>query len=153
MYVCSNETTGFAIGAQPKAEQKLTIGGLYVGVNFAFSKVKAKMPGRLTAVDLRTNRIVWRDVFPAACYSGVLTTASGLGFIGQADPRVLTAVDVGSGKKLWSLTQLAASPLAPPITYMANGKQYVMIVAGGGGAGAGVTSGRRGDSIYAFALP
>jgi len=152
MYVCSNETTGFAIGAQPKAEQKLTVGGLYVGVNFAFSKVKAKVPGRVTALDLRTNRIVWRDVFPSACYSGILTTSSGLLFMGQVAPRVLTAIDVGSGKKLWHSKPLAAAPMAPPITYMANGKQYIMIVAGGGGGGAGI-SGKLGDSIYAFALP
>ena len=45
----------------------------------------------------------------------------------------------------------AFEPMAPPITYTANGKQYVMIVAGGGGGGAGI-SGKLGDSIYAFAL-
>jgi glucose dehydrogenase len=152
LYVCANETHGFSLGAIPKAEQKLVVGQLYVGVNFSFSKSKTKDAGRVIAVDMATNRIKWKDVFPAACYSGNLTTASGLDFVGQTKPRVLTALDVGSGKKLWSSTELAASPMAPPITYMAGGKQYVLVVAGGGGAGAGLTSGTLGDSIYAFTL-
>jgi alcohol dehydrogenase (cytochrome c) len=70
LYVCANETHGMAIGAIPVSEQKLDVGKLYVGVNFANSKTKAADPGRLIAVDMQTNRIKWKDVFPAACYSG-----------------------------------------------------------------------------------
>ena len=128
-------------------------GSLYVGVNFAFSKSKPTTAGRVFAVNLLTNRIIWRDVFPAPCYSGNLTTAAGVDFVGQVNPRVLTALDVGSGKKLWNSPPLAASPMAPPITYMANGKQYILVVAGGGGAGAGIIGSKVGDSLYAFALP
>jgi alcohol dehydrogenase (cytochrome c) len=153
LYVCANETHGFALGAMPTNEQKLDVGKLYVGVNYGFSKSKTAMPGRLIAVNMLTNRIAWKDVFPAACYSGSLTTESGLGFVGQINPRVLTAFDIGSGKKLWSSGSLDASVMAPPVTYTANGKQYVLVVAGGGGSGAGIGGTTLGDSVYAFALP
>jgi alcohol dehydrogenase (cytochrome c) len=151
LYVCANETHGAAIGAIPHSEQKLTPGSPYIGANFAFSETKAEKPGRLIAVNMLTNRIVWRDVFPAACYSGSMTTKSGIGFVGQIRPRVLTAFDVVSGKTLWSSSSLDASVMAPPVTYTANGKQYVLVVAGGGGRGAGLAA-KLGDSVYAFAL-
>ena len=153
LYVCTNETHGMALGGLPKAQQKLVVGGLYLGVNLgASSKSKPQEAGRVIAVNLLTNRIRWKDVFKSACYSGNLTTSSGIDFVGQVTPRVLTALDVGSGKRLWSSTQMDASPMAPPITYEAGGKQYVLIIAGGGGAGAGIVGGKLGDSIYAFAL-
>jgi alcohol dehydrogenase (cytochrome c)/quinohemoprotein ethanol dehydrogenase len=152
LYVCANETHGGGYGAIPVGQQKLIVGSLYVGINFAFSKSKPAEAGRVIAVNLATNRIKWKDVFKTACYSGNLTTAAGLDFVGQINPRVLTALDVGSGKRLWSSQQMIASPMAPPITYMDNGKQYILVVAGGGGAGAGITGGTIGDSLYAFSL-
>ena len=53
-----------------------------------------------------------------------------------------------TGKLLWQ-TQLPAGGYATPSTYMVNGKQYVVIAAGGGGK----LKTRSGDSFVVFALP
>jgi quinohemoprotein ethanol dehydrogenase len=152
LYVCAHETSGFAIGAIPKGQQLLVQGSLYVGVNFGFPKKKLANTGRVIAVDILTNRIAWKDVWPQPCYSGMMTTAGGLLFAGQVAPRVVTAFDASSGQTLWTSPELDAAPMAPSITYTVNGKQYLAIVAGGGGSGAGL-SGKRGDLVVAFSLP
>lgn len=152
LYVCTNETFGTAYGALPKGQQNLVAGKLYVGVNFAFAKGKPKQAGRMIAVNVKTNRIVWKDAFKSACYSGSAQTAGGVGFMAQVDPRKVVAFDSKTGKILWKSSSLNASAMAPPIVYSVNGKEYVAIVAGGGGAGAGISGGKLGDSVYAFAL-
>jgi quinoprotein glucose dehydrogenase len=58
------------------------------------------------------------------------------------------AFDVDTGKELWK-AQLSAGAQATPMTYQENGKQYVVIAAGGHGK-MGTTLG---DSVVAFALP
>jgi quinoprotein glucose dehydrogenase len=58
------------------------------------------------------------------------------------------AFDVATGKELWK-TRLSAGAQATPMTYQENGKQYVVIAAGGHGK-RGTTLG---DSVVAFALP
>jgi alcohol dehydrogenase (cytochrome c) len=88
--------------------------------------------GRLTAVDLRHRRIAWthRQRMPLA--SAALATAGGLLFAGDLD-RYFNAFDQASGKVLWR-TRLNAAPESFPITYLANGRQYVAVVTGGGAA-------------------
>jgi quinoprotein glucose dehydrogenase len=60
----------------------------------------------------------------------------------------IRAFDVDSGKELWE-TQLPAGGQATPMTYQENGRQYVVIAAGGHGK-LGTTLG---DSLVAFTLP
>jgi|SRR5437667_1070661 len=57
--------------------------------------------------------------------TGVLATAGGVVFAGALD-RWFTAYDDATGKTLWR-TRLNDVPNSAPITYMANGKQYVAI--------------------------
>ncbi len=153
LYVCANETHGIALGALPKGQQNLVPGKLYVGINFAMAKTHPKYAGKMIAVNVKTNRIAWEDTFKAPCYSGSMQTAGGVGFMGLVSPRKLVAFDSKTGKVLWSSPgNLAASAMAPPITYAVNGKQYVAFLAGGGGTGAGITPAVSGDSMYVFAL-
>jgi quinoprotein glucose dehydrogenase len=74
-------------------------------------------------------------------------TAGGLLFIGATADETFRVFDKETGKVLWQ-TKLPFSGTATPSTYMINGRQYVVISAGGG------KSGRpSGGSLVAFALP
>jgi quinoprotein glucose dehydrogenase len=82
---------------------------------------------------------------------GPIATAGGLVFIaGTFDP-FLRAFDVETGKELWK-AQLPNSGHATPMTYRlaANGKQYVVIAAGGHPK---ITEESLGDALVAFTLP
>ena len=62
-----------------------------------------------------------------------MATRSGLVFIGATNDRRFRAFDAKTGKKLWEAT-VDASGAATPITYMGkDGRQYVVIAAGGPG--------------------
>lgn len=88
--------------------------------------------GRLAALDLSTQQIVWthRQRIPVA--GSTLATAGGLLFNGDLD-RYFHAYDQSTGEVLWS-TRLNAAPESSPITYAVNGRQYIAVVAGGGSA-------------------
>ncbi len=76
-----------------------------------------------------------------------MVTAGGLLFIGATRDAKLRAFDTKTGKIVWEY-QLPAAGFATPITYMINGKQYVVIAAGGNRQGQ-----PSGGSYVAFALP
>ncbi len=105
------------------------------------------MPGRglFAAVNLTTNRLVWRRTLATRCYGGSIATAGGLVFVGRNDGR-LTALDSSSGRLLWSF-RLDAGVNAPPTTFEYGGEQYVAVLAGGS-----VYGGRRGDGLWLFSL-
>ena len=72
-----------------------------------------------------------------AGHGGPIVTAGGLVFIGATSDRRFRAFDSKTGKELWS-TKLDYNITAIPMTYMGkNGKQYVAVVAGAGGARGG----------------
>lgn len=118
--------------------------------------------GTLSAIDLNTGKYLWKIPFgeyPALArqglthtgsenYGGPILTAGGLLFIGATVyDRQMHAFDSSTGKLLWHAT-LPYSGVATPATYMVNGKQYVVIAAGGG------KSGQPSGGVYvAFALP
>jgi quinoprotein glucose dehydrogenase len=79
---------------------------------------------------------------------GSIVTAGELVFIGSTQDEMFRAFDKTTGKVLWE-AQLPAGGYATPCTYEANGKQYVVIAAGGGGK----PRTRSGDAYVAFALP
>jgi quinoprotein glucose dehydrogenase len=65
-------------------------------------------------------------------YGGPIVTAGGLVFIGATVyDRKMHAFDSRTGKLLWEF-QLPLAGVATPATYMVDGKQYVVIAAGGG---------------------
>ena len=119
--------------------------------------------GTLAAVNLKTGKIQWqvplgtsRDLAPWPIWfihgvpnmGGSIVTGSGLIFIGAASDNFLRAFDVATGAELWR-ARLPAGGQATPMTYMHDGRQYVVIAAGGQG-GMGTT---RGDYVVAFSLP
>jgi len=84
----------------------------------------------LLAIDYRNGKTVWRHEWPSG--SGItnnLSTAGKLLFTSNGSN--LIAFDAAKGKILWH-TGLMAAPSAGPITYMLDGKQYLLVAAGDG---------------------
>lgn len=120
--------------------------------------------GTLAAVDLKSNTIRWqvmlgstRDTTPwyfpkldlgMPNMGGPIITAGGLVFIGAATDNFLRAFDLATGRQLWR-GRLPAGGQATPMSYEVNGRQFIVIAAGGHGE-LGTT---RGDYVVAFALP
>ena len=88
--------------------------------------------GRVQAINLETRQSVWIERQRAPQSTGTLATAGGVVFCGRARSRV-RAYDDATGKELWR-TRLGDVPSNAPISYTVNGKQYVAIVVGNGGA-------------------
>ena len=87
--------------------------------------------GEFLAMDVRSGAILWRHRTPSPSNTAALTTAGGLVFGGDWD-RHMYAYDAANGKILWQ-TRLPTSAQGFPITYLARGKQYVVMPAGIGG--------------------
>jgi quinohemoprotein ethanol dehydrogenase len=103
---------------------------------------EAELPGGhrsfLKAWNPATQTEAWRIELPGNWPGGVMTTAGNLVFQGQIDGK-LVARDAKTGKELWSYK--TESPIVgAPITYRINNKQYVTVVTGNGGNGAGINS-------------
>ena len=119
--------------------------------------------GTLSAIDLNTGQYLWKIPFGeypellakgmpntgSDNYGGPVVTSGGLVFIGATVfDQKFHAYDKTTGKLLWE-TELPFAGLATPSTYMVNGKQYVVIAAGGG-----QSSRKPSGGVYvAFALP
>jgi quinoprotein glucose dehydrogenase len=118
--------------------------------------------GELVAVNVNTGKIAWRSVlgltdgFPQGKQhtgrpglGGPIVTAGGLTFIGATDDARFRAFDTKSGQELWTY-HLPASAESIPITYTdSHRKQYVAIVATGGGL---LRAPLLSDELIAFAL-
>ena len=81
-------------------------------------------------------------------FGGPIVTASGLIFTAASWDGHLRAFEVATGKEIWSY-ELPAGGQATPMTYSLNGKQYLVIAAGGHGK----LGTKQGDYILAFTLP
>ncbi|MEI9943325.1 MAG: PQQ-binding-like beta-propeller repeat protein [Chitinophagaceae bacterium] len=100
--------------------------------------------GTLNALDLNTGEYLWRiplgeypeltkkgiPITGTDTYGGPVVTAGGLIFIASTKDERIRAIDKKTGNTVWEY-QLPAGGFATPITYEANGKQYVAIAAGG----------------------
>jgi quinoprotein glucose dehydrogenase len=123
--------------------------------------------GLITAIDLRSRKILWqkplgtsRENGPLGIASGLpipvgtpnaggsIVTQGGLIFIAAATDNFLRAFDIRTGEELWRHA-LPAGGQATPMTYMAGGRQYVVIDAGGH---QGLAT-RANDTLVAYALP
>ncbi|KQR90295.1 glucose dehydrogenase [Burkholderia sp. Leaf177] len=119
--------------------------------------------GYVSAVDLGTNKVIWkkrigttRDSSPIPIpfkmgmpmLGGPVTTAGHVFFIGATADNYLRGFNTDTGEQLWE-ARLPAGGQATPMTYEAGGKQYVVIAAGGHGS----FGTKLGDYVVAYALP
>lgn len=118
--------------------------------------------GTLNAIDLNTGKIAWKVALGeyeeltrrgipktgTENFGGAMVTAGGLVFAAGTKDRKIRAFNKETGAELWS-HQLPYGGYAPPATYEAGGRQFVVIAATGGGK----LGGEMGDTYVAFALP
>ncbi|MDM1758719.1 glucose/quinate/shikimate family membrane-bound PQQ-dependent dehydrogenase [Acinetobacter sp. 256-1] len=121
--------------------------------------------GYVAGVDLKTHDIAWkrrigtiRDSLPGIplppfkmgvpMLGGSISTAGNLMFVGGTQDNYIRAINVTNGDELWK-GRLPAGGQATPMTYESNGKQYVVIMAGGHGS----FGTKMGDALVAYALP
>mgnify|MGYP003384444157 FL=1 len=89
--------------------------------------------GHIQAINVNENMTqAWTERQRAPQSTGVLATAGGLVFAGALD-RNLTAYDDMSGEPLWQV-RLSDVPNSNPVSFAVDGKQYIAIVVGYGGA-------------------
>jgi alcohol dehydrogenase (cytochrome c) len=88
--------------------------------------------GRVEAINMVTREVLWTERHRAPVSSGALDTGGGVVFNGSID-RFFRAYDDQTGKLLWE-TRLTDVPSNAPISYTVNGKQYIAIGVGNGGA-------------------
>ena len=160
---------GGAEGAgDPQAHTPYAI-DVNAGWRLPFTGMLCKQPpyGGIRAIDIATGKTIWDRAFGTARTNGpfgipsmlpitigtpnnggAVVTASGLIFIAAATDNLIRAIDLETGKTVWS-DVLPAGGQATPMTYEANGKQYVVIYAGGHH----FMETPVGDEVVAYALP
>ena len=130
----------YTVESSPYPDGKLWLGG-------AFKTIPSEEQwGNVTAVDYNTGKIRWQVKTPQPMIGGVLATAGGLVFTGEGNGQ-FKAYDAETGSVLWNF-QAGAGVNAPPSSYTVDGKQYVVVAAGGNTQ----LDYKRGNNIIAFAL-
>ena len=117
--------------------------------------------GTLTAIDMDSGKVQWHRpfgrtrrygwTFPeswgSAIIGGPIVTGGGLIFMAASMDKKFRALDIKSGEGLWQV-KLPYAGMAVPMTYLADGKQYVVIAAGGNRR----AFTEEGDAIVAYTL-
>jgi quinoprotein glucose dehydrogenase len=143
-------TTAVALAADP---MPYTTGGRFVLTDPDGRPALRPPWGTLTAIDLSTGLQRWRIPLGGAAGEGVenaggpLVTAGGLVFIAATRDEKIRAFEATTGRIAWEAS-LPAGGYAAPVTYLAEGRQFVVVPCGGGRFGT-----RPGDAYVAFALP
>jgi len=114
--------------------------------------------GKVMAIHAATGEIAWEVKTRTPMAGGMLATAGSLVFTGDPEGN-FAAYDAKDGRVLWSY-QTGSGIRAAPISYRLDGRQYVAIASGMGGAVGGFTGAgapwmknyRSGDTLYVFAL-
>jgi quinoprotein glucose dehydrogenase len=117
--------------------------GMLAAIDAASGKLRWEVP---------TGSVPWMGEHPewgSPSLGGPMVTAGGLVFLGATFEPALKAYDAASGKQVWS-GPLPASARATPMTFRAaNGRQYIVIAAGGHD----VPGSKLNDALVAFSLP
>jgi alcohol dehydrogenase (cytochrome c) len=130
----------YHVESTPYPKGKLWLGG-------AFKVIPAEEQwGNITAVDYNTGKLRWQVKTQQPMIGGVLATAGGLVFTGEGNGQ-FKGYDAETGAVLWKF-QAGAGVNAPPASYTVDGKQYIVVAAGGNVQ----LDYKRGNNIIAFTL-
>jgi quinoprotein glucose dehydrogenase len=158
----------------PKDEGAAQIGVPYgvdvnAGWRMPYTGLLCKQPpwGGIRAIDLRSGKTLWDRPFGTARANGPfgipsmlpleigtpnnggsVVTAGGLIFIAAATDNLIRAIDIATGRTVWQ-DVLPAGGQATPMIYEVDGRQYIVITAGGHH----FMETPRGDYVIAYALP
>ena len=151
MAIDPTQNTAYAINLhQPMTyhvEESPYPGGNKLWLGGAFKVIPGEeQSGNVSAVDYNTGKIRWQVKTPQPMIGGILATAGGVVFTGEANGW-FKAYDSSNGSELWRF-QCGAGVNAPPASYTSGGKQYIVVAAGGNVQ----IDAKRGNSILAFAL-
>ncbi len=106
----------------------------------------------LVAFDLNTGKLRWESaVGKSISMGGAMSTGGGLVFAGASLEPYLRAYSTDTGAEIWK-SELPASAQSIPMTYEWQGRQYIVICAGGHGKARDFGA-KMGDSVVAFRLP
>jgi alcohol dehydrogenase (cytochrome c) len=130
----------YTVASTPYPDGKLWLGGAFTNVPGGIQT------GNISAVDYNTGKIAWQVKTPQPMIGGILATAGGLVFAGEGNGW-FKAYDSANGKMLWGF-EAGAGVNAPPSSYAVDGKQYIVVGAGGNTQ----IDFPRGDAIIAFTL-
>jgi quinohemoprotein ethanol dehydrogenase len=133
VYIPAREMAGYydGEGRNPKTWQ-MTVDDV-MGLKGFFDDIpKNAGSSSLLAWNPVTQQKAWSNPTPGATAGGVIVTHGGLVFQGHADGSFV-ATDAKTGQELWS-HPMGVGTQAPPLTYSVDGKQYVSVLAGWGGA-------------------
>jgi quinohemoprotein ethanol dehydrogenase len=141
LFVCANDSMGRFVVTAAEAPES---GTEYMGGLFALADIPGN--GIFAAVDMHTNRVVWRQRWRDSCYSGSTATAGDLVFTGRNDGRFV-ALDSRNGDVLWEF-QTGAAVNATGSVFQHKGHQKVVIYS----AGSGYIGTPAGDSVWLISL-
>ena len=128
----------YHVESTPYPNGKLWLGG-------AFKVIASEEQwGNVVAVDYNTGQIRWKVKTPQPMIGGIMATAGV--FAGEGNGQ-FKAYDAATGNVLWSF-QAGAGVNAPPSSYTVEGKQYIVVAAGGNVQ----LNYKRGNNIIAFSL-
>ena len=119
------------------APQPYEAGHAFYGSAYFPSEETEPYRGFLKAIDPATGQVKWKFEHTSPTWSGVLSTAGGLVFSGDAEGNFI-AFDAESGKPIWHF-QMGGAVYAAPMAFAVDGKEYLTIAAG--------------SAIYTFGLP
>jgi quinohemoprotein ethanol dehydrogenase len=144
-FICSN--SGAIGGVIPKKTPKYNEGETYDGNEAAYAGYYGfQEEGWLTAYNLQEGAIAWHKKIPEGCYSGTVSTAGGVVFVGR-NSGDMDAVDAKTGKVLWSF-QTGASVNTTATVYEDEGEEKVAVYAGGNSLAATA----HGENFWVFSL-
>jgi alcohol dehydrogenase (cytochrome c) len=123
-----------------------------------FRYLPSKADGKVMAIQPDTGEPVWELKTRTPMGGGMLATGGGLVFTGDAEGN-FAAYDADKGELLWSY-QTGSGIRSAPITYVLDGRQYIAIPSGMGGAVGGYTGAgapwtrnyRTGGTLFVFGL-
>jgi quinohemoprotein ethanol dehydrogenase len=144
MYFVASTEGALGVVAEPGHTQ-FKEGETYTGGEFG-PTTGFSAPGYVTAYDMSTGKIAWQHKFPESPYSGTVSTAGGLVFVGQSKGE-LQALDEETGKVLWSF-QTGAGANTTVTPFEDEGEEKIAIYAGGNSLAATP----HGENFWVFSL-
>jgi quinohemoprotein ethanol dehydrogenase len=146
MYFVCSQTGALGLVTPPKLVHQKKPGETYIGSDTVVAS-GFDTTGFVTAYDMSTGKIAWQNELKGeSCYSGTVTTAGGLLFVGKNDGN-LVAYEAKTGKELWHWqTGAGANTTVTPFEY--EGKEKIAIYAGGNSLAATA----HGENFWVFSL-